>query len=63
MCVGELLGLNEHPARAAAGIVDPAFEGFDHLDQQSHNGLGVKNSPPSLPSAAANFPRILVDAT
>ena len=31
----ELLGLHEHAARAAAGVVDATFVGFEHLDQQA----------------------------
>ena len=31
----ELLGLHEHAARAAAGVVDAALVGFEHLDQHA----------------------------
>ena len=35
----ELLRLHEHAARAAAGIVDAAFVGREHLDQQADDAL------------------------
>ena len=34
----ESLGLHEHAARAAAGVVDAALVRFEHLDQQSDDG-------------------------
>ena len=34
MRVNELNRLDEHAGRTAAGIVDPAPVGFEHLDQQ-----------------------------
>src|SRR5690606_25808388 len=33
----ELLTLDEHTARSAAGIVDAPLEGLDHLDQQPND--------------------------
>ena len=33
----EALGLHEHAGRAAAGVVDAALVGFEHLDQQPHD--------------------------
>jgi hypothetical protein len=33
----ELLAANEHAARAAAGVVDAAFVGREHLDQYAHH--------------------------
>jgi hypothetical protein len=39
----ELFRLDEHAAGAAAGIVDPAFVGAEHLDQAAHHaGRGVE---------------------
>ena len=37
----ELLGLDEHAARTAAGIVDAALVGLDHLHQQADHDAGV----------------------
>ena len=31
----ELLGLHEHAARAAAGVIDAPVVGFEHLDEQA----------------------------
>ena len=36
----ELLGLDEHAARAAARVVDPARVRLQHLDQQPHDAGG-----------------------
>src|SRR6266849_2055211 len=33
----ELLALDEHAARAAAGVVHPPFERLDHLHQEPHD--------------------------
>src|SRR5664280_2665533 len=33
----EALGLHEHAARPAAGVVHPAGEGFDHVDEETHH--------------------------
>jgi hypothetical protein len=33
----EAFGLHEHAGRAAAGVVDAALVGFEHLDQQPHD--------------------------
>ncbi len=35
VCLDEPLGLDEHAARAAAGVVDAAFVGFEHLDEHA----------------------------
>src|SRR5438034_9578196 len=35
----EFFRLHEHAAGAAAGIVDAAFIGSEHLDEQSHDAL------------------------
>ncbi len=35
----EFPGLHEHAAAAAAGVIDPAGEGFQHLHQQTDNAL------------------------
>ena len=37
MGANELDGLYEHPGRAAAGVVDPALERFQHLDEEPHD--------------------------
>ena len=43
MVLNELCGLDKHPARAAAGIVDAAIEGLQNLYQcADHTGGGVK---------------------
>ncbi len=34
----ELFGLDEHAAGAAAGVVDAAGVGFEHLDQHADDG-------------------------
>ena len=34
----ELFRLDEHPARAAAGVVDPPLVGLQHCDQHAHDG-------------------------
>ena len=36
-CEHELLGLHEHAAGAAAGVVDAALVGFEHLHQHLHH--------------------------
>ena len=36
----ELLGLDEHAAGAAAGVIDAALVGLQHLDQQPDDGAG-----------------------
>ena len=36
----EGLGLNEHAAGAAAGVVDAALVGFEHLDEQAYDASG-----------------------
>ena len=39
----EIFTLDEHPARATAGVVDPAMIGFEHRHQQfDHAGRGVE---------------------
>src|SRR5680860_1110879 len=38
MGADELLGLHEHPARTAARVVHAALVGFNHLDQELHDG-------------------------
>ena len=40
MVFDELLGLNEHAARAAAGVIDAALIGFEHFDKRADNGAG-----------------------
>ncbi len=37
----ELLRLHEHAARSAAGIIDPAFVGLQHLDHSATTERGV----------------------
>ena len=37
MLLHELFRLYEHPARAAAGVVDPPFVGLQHFDQHAHD--------------------------
>jgi len=40
MGLDELDGLNEHPARAAAGVVDPTLVGGEHLHQDADDAAG-----------------------
>jgi hypothetical protein len=42
----ELQRLNEHPARAAAGVVDPTAVGLDHLDEQVDHAVGRQELAP-----------------
>ena len=58
----ELLGLDEHAAGAAAGVVDAALVGLQHLDQQPDDGAGRVEFAAALalgPGEAAE--EILVD--
>ena len=40
MLFDELLGLHEHAAGAAAGVIDAALVGFQHLYKQPDDGAG-----------------------
>src|SRR4051794_13386130 len=54
MLLNKLFGLDEHAARAAAGIIDAALVRLQHLEGVRTTERGVKNSPPRLPSDPAN---------
>ena len=41
MGLHEALGLDEHAARPAARVVDPALVGLDHLDQELDHRCGA----------------------
>src|SRR5207245_8193463 len=48
----ELFALNEHPARAAAGVVHATLVGLDHLDQQPDDAAGRVELSALLPLGA-----------
>src|SRR6056297_2658964 len=44
----ELLGLNEHTARSAAGVINAALIGFEHFNKSAHDRTGGKELTPAL---------------
>ena len=63
MGLDELLALHEHAAGAAAGVVDAALVGLDHLDQQlDHAAGGVELAAALALSAGEPAQEVLVDA-
>jgi hypothetical protein len=58
----ELLRLHEHPARAAAGVVDTPLVRLDHLDQELDDRLRRVELAPGLPLGAGELAQeVLVD--
>lgn len=56
MRLDELLGLHEHAARPTAGVVHPARQGLQHLDQHPHHRRGGVELAAALAlGQAANF--------
>ena len=59
----ELLALHEHAARAAAGVVDAALVGREHLDQHAHHVRGRVELAAALALGAGEpGEEVLVDA-
>ena len=59
----EAFRLHEHARRAAAGVVDAALVGFEHLDQESHDAARRKELTPELALGLGEFAEeVLVDA-
>ena len=59
----ELLRLDEHAARAAAGVVDAALVRFNHLDEQLHDRAGRVELASSLALLGGELAEeVLVDA-
>jgi hypothetical protein len=59
----ELLGLHEHAAGAAAGVVDAALVGGEHFDQQAHDaGRGVELAAVLALGAGELGEEVLIDA-
>ena len=59
----EALALHEHAARAAAGVVDAALVGLDHLDQQLDHAARRVELAAALALGAGEAPEeVLVDA-
>src|ERR1700716_2873175 len=59
----EALGLHEHPARAAAGIVDPSSKGLQHFNQQTNDWASCIELAGALPLSDGELSeKILVDA-
>ena len=59
----ELLALHEHAARAAAGVVDAALVGREHLDQHAHHARGRVELAAALALGAGEVgEEVLVDA-
>src|SRR5437870_13577497 len=60
----EFFRLHEHAARTAAGIVNPAFVGSEHLDEESHDALrGVELAAFLALGARELTQEIFVDTT
>ncbi len=59
----ELLAADEHAARAAAGVVDAALVGGEHLDQHAHHARGRVELPAALAFGAGEAgEEVFVDA-
>src|SRR5690606_41739523 len=56
--------LHEHAARAAAGVIDPAFVGFQHLDHRADDRAGGVELAAALALAARELPEeVFIDPT
>lgn len=63
VCGDELFGLDEHAAGAAAGVVDAAFVGGEHFDENADDGAGRVELAALLALRAGELTEeILVDA-
>ena len=63
MIFDEFLGLDEHATRAAAGVIDAALIGFEHLNQRADHGAGGEELAATLAFGAGKArDEILIDA-
>jgi hypothetical protein len=51
----KFFGLHEHSARAAARVIDAAFVGREHFDEQPHDAVGRVKLPAVLALGAGEF--------